>query len=148
VPDTSGWARGGSPMAELGFGFDVYTIVARAVLADRATPKRLLVHGGLLCVLPAWALANALCMKLDAWVFPDFRRHPVRSPVFIVGNPRSGTTLLHRLLCGDTERFVYFRTWEILLPSLVQRKLVAHWPAPPSASASSSGSSSRTGRTE
>jgi hypothetical protein len=32
--------------------------------------------------------------------------------------------LFHRLLCGDEERFVYFRTWEVLFPSLLQKRAI------------------------
>jgi hypothetical protein len=61
-------------------------------------------------------------MQLDRLLFPNYRKTKIKSPVFIVGNARSGTTLFHRLLSGDEERFVYFRTWEILFPSLIQKK--------------------------
>src|SRR6186713_2943640 len=31
----------------------------------------------------------------------------IKQPVFIIANPRSGTTFLHRLMALDSERFVY-----------------------------------------
>ena len=47
------------------------------------------------------------------------------SPVFIIGNPRSGTTYLHRLLARDEANFSYIRMWEVLFaPSVSQRKLL------------------------
>ncbi|MFN9955092.1 MAG: sulfotransferase, partial [bacterium] len=41
----------------------------------------------------------------------------------MIGHARSGTTLAHRLLCGD-ERFSTFRYFELILPSLTEKKLV------------------------
>jgi hypothetical protein len=61
---------------------------------------------------------------LDYLLFPGLRRVVIDQPVFIIGNARSGTTLFHRLLCGD-KRFVYFRMWEMLFPSLLQRKVLS-----------------------
>jgi len=63
-------------------------------------------------------------LLLDRLLFPGYRKARIENPVFIIGNARSGTTLFHRLLCGDEERFVYFRTWEIVFPSLLQKKLI------------------------
>lgn len=106
------------------FDFRTYRKVIRLVATDRPSPKRLLVHGLLLALLSLWAACNAVCLALDRLFFPRYRRVRIAAPVFIVGNARSGTTLFHRLLCGDEERFVYFRTWEILFPSLLQKKAI------------------------
>ena len=48
----------------------------------------------------------------------------MRTPVFVVGHARSGTTLLHRLLSEDTERFSVFLYWELFFPSLLQKKVI------------------------
>ena len=62
---------------------------------------------------------------LDELLFPDYRRVDVREPVFIVGLPRTGTTLVHRTLALD-ERFTTFSTWEgLLAPSVSARFVVA-----------------------
>eukprot|EP01065_Artemidia_motanka_P001501 TRINITY_DN10674_c0_g1_i1.p1 TRINITY_DN10674_c0_g1~~TRINITY_DN10674_c0_g1_i1.p1 ORF type:complete len:857 (+),score=188.45 TRINITY_DN10674_c0_g1_i1:66-2573(+) len=42
---------------------------------------------------------------------PEILSRPVTSPVIIAGLPRSGTTMLHRLLSADP-RFRLLRTWE------------------------------------
>ncbi|MGD8976550.1 MAG: sulfotransferase [Gammaproteobacteria bacterium] len=66
-------------------------------------------------------LVNWLCLGLDEMVFPRYRQVRVEDPVFIVGIPRSGTTLLHRALAED-EGFSTFTAWECLFaPSLIQR---------------------------
>ncbi|MBT8340819.1 MAG: sulfotransferase [Desulfatitalea sp.] len=62
---------------------------------------------------------------LDRIRFKDHIREPVPMPVFIIGNPRSGTTFLHRLLAKDEMRFTTMQMWEILLcPSITQRKVL------------------------
>jgi len=67
-------------------------------------------------------LIHRFCFLLDALFFSDFRKVVVKSPVFIVGYPRSGTTHLHRLMTRD-DRFTSLRLWEILFaPSIVQKK--------------------------
>ncbi|MFI5398275.1 MAG: sulfotransferase family protein [Candidatus Binatia bacterium] len=106
------------------FDFHTYLKVVRLVVTDKPSPKRLLVHGLILTLLSIWAVCNAVCLALDRLFFAGYRKIQIATPVFIVGNARSGTTLFHRLLCGDEERFVYFRTWEILFPSLLQKKTI------------------------
>lgn len=62
---------------------------------------------------------------LDEIFFPGYRRQKVRSPVFIIGNFRSGSTLLQRLIAKDQEIMTAMKTWEIYLaPSITQRKIL------------------------
>jgi hypothetical protein len=60
---------------------------------------------------------------LDHLIFPGFRRVPIDRPVFILGNPRSGTTFLHRFLL-ETEAFAAFALWELLFPAVSANKLL------------------------
>jgi hypothetical protein len=106
------------------FDFPTYFKIIRLVITDKPSPRRWMAHFSLLLLLSLWAFVNTVCLALDRLFFPGYRKVRIESPVFIVGNARSGTTLFHRLLCGDEERFVYFRTWEILFPSLLQKKLI------------------------
>jgi hypothetical protein len=69
-----------------------------------------------------WA---AIGRALDHVLFPGFRRQPVRAPVFIVANPRSGTTLLHRLMSLDEERFLPFQLYQTLFPAIVHQRFLA-----------------------
>ena len=91
----------------------------------RLTPKRLLVLIiWLMLFIPA-QLINRLCFLLDEIFFPKYRQQEVREPIFIIGNPRSGTTFLHRLMYKDAESFTSFTVWELLLaPSITQRKMI------------------------
>ena len=63
-------------------------------------------------------------MGLDRILFPAYRKQPIDRPVFIVGNPRSGTTFLHRLLLGSGDDLAAFELWEMLFPAITARKLL------------------------
>lgn len=68
-------------------------------------------------------LVNALFFLADELFFPGYRKIRIDKPVFIVGNPRSGTTLMQRVLAKDRDRFFSFKTWEIIFPSITQKKI-------------------------
>jgi len=106
------------------FDFPTYFRVIRLVVTDGPSPRRLAIHLGLLVLLTIWAIVNAFFLILDPIFFPRLRSLSIKDPVFIVGNARSGTTLFHRLLCQDSKRFAYFRMWELLFPSLIQKKTI------------------------
>jgi hypothetical protein len=106
------------------FDFRTYFLIIRLALTDKPSPRRLLAHCLILPLITIWAVVNAVCLQIDRLLFPGCRRVAIENPVFIIGNARSGTTLFHRLLCGDEQRFIYFRTWEILFPSLLQKKIL------------------------
>lgn len=55
---------------------------------------------------------------LDHVFFPGFRRQEVRAPVFIIAPPRSGTTLLQKLLAMDDERFVHAKLYQTIFPAV------------------------------
>jgi hypothetical protein len=61
-------------------------------------------------------LCSRLFMQRDRQVYPSIVRQEIREPLFIVGLPRSGTTLLHSLLALDAEHRVPL-TWEVMTPS-------------------------------
>lgn len=106
------------------FDFDTYRRVFRRAFREPAGRRRRRLVWALAIGFPCLAIWDAIFFALDHVFYPGFRRVEVVSPVFVVGNARSGTTKIHRMLAGD-ERFSYFRTWQILLPSIVQKKIVA-----------------------
>ena len=73
--------------------------------------------------LPLYLLFTHFTLWLDQIFFPQYQQIKVTSPVFIIGNPRSGTSFLHNLLT-QTDDFVSFKTWEIFFPSLTARIVV------------------------
>jgi hypothetical protein len=78
----------------------------------------------LLVTLPLVSSFHAVCFFLDGLLFPSLFWTEIRSPVFVVGHARSGTTLVHRLLSRDEGRFSSFVLYELYLPSLLQKKLI------------------------
>ncbi|WP_428355810.1 sulfotransferase family protein [Methyloprofundus sp.] len=65
-----------------------------------------------------------LFQALDYILFPGFWRQQVKQPVFILSNPRSGSTFLHRMLEKD-QQFTYLSLWQSLFNSITIYKLVA-----------------------
>jgi len=65
---------------------------------------------------------SAATRGLDHLLYPGFRGRPLDRPVFIIGNPRSGTTFVHRFLL-TTEQFCAFSLFEMLLPAITARKI-------------------------
>ena len=61
-------------------------------------------------------LCNRLLLERDRQRNPDIAKQQIREPLFIVGLPRSGTTLLHTLLAADPAHRVPL-TWEVMSPS-------------------------------
>ncbi|PYI70806.1 MAG: sulfotransferase, partial [Verrucomicrobia bacterium] len=61
-------------------------------------------------------LCARLQMKRDRQLYPDITRQKIRQPLFIVGLPRSGTSVLHRLLGADPEHRSPLM-WEVRSPS-------------------------------
>jgi hypothetical protein len=69
-------------------------------------------------------LLVALLRGLDTLFFPDFRKIDVHQPVFIIAPPRSGTTFLQKVLCQDEERFIYWKMYQTIFPSICFQKLL------------------------
>lgn len=91
----------------------------------RLTYKRLTFLVGFFLIFPIVQLFNASCLLLDEILFPGYRKVELEKPVFIVGNPRSGTTFIHRIMTKDEDQFFCFRTWEIIFPAIIQKKVLS-----------------------
>jgi omega-hydroxy-beta-dihydromenaquinone-9 sulfotransferase len=59
-------------------------------------------------------------MVFDTLFVPGLRKTRLQRPIVIVGNPRSGTTFLHRFLV-DQRVGAGLRLWEMMFPSLTVR---------------------------
>jgi hypothetical protein len=90
----------------------------------RLTRKRFLFLLLFYTVWPLGALMHWFFFWLDDILFPAHKTHVVEKPLFILGNLRSGSTFLHRLLSRDDETFTSLTTWDIYLtPSVTQKKI-------------------------
>lgn len=74
-------------------------------------------------LVPAYLLFTHITLFLDNIFFYEYRRTQIKAPVFIIGNPRSGTTFLHQSLT-QTGDFSAFKAWHLFFPSLTARILV------------------------
>jgi hypothetical protein len=104
------------------FDFATWLRIPRLIAGEPFRLKRALFLWAVFLGLSLLSVVNFFCLALDRILFPAHRNTPVAAPIFIVGNGRSGTTHIHRMLSADGERFSYFKTWELLLPSIVQHK--------------------------
>ncbi|MCD4753990.1 MAG: sulfotransferase [Anaerolineaceae bacterium] len=91
----------------------------------RLTPKRIAALTiFVLLYIPA-EIINWICFGLDEILFPKYRQQQIEKPIFIIGNPRSGTTFLHTLMHKDEGTFTSVTTWEMIFaPSITQRKII------------------------
>ncbi|MGB1141936.1 MAG: sulfotransferase, partial [Halioglobus sp.] len=106
------------------FDIDYWWRVVRHVWGLRDWPRRRAMLARLLLWIPLRTVLHGTCFLLDYLFFPSLWTQRVERPVFIVGHARSGTTLMHRLLSADSERFSYFLYWEMFFPSLLQKKAI------------------------
>lgn len=91
----------------------------------RLTPKRLFALSIWLILYTPAQIINRFFFLLDEILYPAYRKQEVRQPIFIIGNPRSGTTFLHRMMDKDKQHFTSFAAWELIFaPSICQRKLI------------------------
>lgn len=77
---------------------------------------------GAFALLQVRQVISATTLGLDHVFYSGHRRQVIDRPIFIVGNPRSGTTFLHRLLLGAGD-MAAFELWEMLFPAITARKL-------------------------
>lgn len=83
-----------------------YETESRLTMLGRISARELIVS----------LLENLLYMEQEYKATPAIADEPIRAPAFIIGLPRTGTTLLHGLMSEDPENRVP-RTWEVMYPS-------------------------------
>lgn len=89
----------------------------------RFHPRRFAFHVSLAPVFAGVWGADALGRWLDDRMFPEYKDADIGAPIFIMASPRSGTTLLHRLMSLDPQ-FTSYTLWQTLLPTLVAYQAV------------------------
>jgi hypothetical protein len=78
---------------------------------------------GAFLLLQVRQMISAITLGLDHVFYPGHRKQAIDRPIFIIGNPRSGTTFLHRLLLGAGD-MAALELWEMLFPAITARKLL------------------------
>lgn len=86
------------------------------------SPRRATAFGSYLAIWSVFHEMMDASQRLDRTLFPEIENERVEAPVFIFANPRSGTTLLHRLMSFDEANFVSPRLFETIFPSAVWMK--------------------------
>ncbi len=86
--------------------------------------KRFLVALLYLFVLVSVGLINVISRLLDELLFPNYKHIEIKQPVFIISNPRSGSTLLHRLMCLDDKKYVYNLLYQSVFPSITFYRII------------------------
>ncbi|MBN1452019.1 MAG: sulfotransferase [Anaerolineales bacterium] len=101
-----------------------YSLARSEGTPARLTPRRVII---LLFFFPIFTLLELSSWLGFAWddiFYREYKQQKLAQPVFIIGNPRSGTTFLHRLMANDKTNFSIIRMWEVLFaPSISQRKV-------------------------
>jgi hypothetical protein len=101
----------------------------RSFFAAKDTPARLTRKRIIFLILfylvwPVGSLMHWFFFWLDDILFPGHKTQPIEKPLFILGNLRSGSTFLHRLLSRDSQTFTSLTIWDIYLaPSVTLKKL-------------------------
>jgi hypothetical protein len=88
----------------------------------KASFRRFIIIFGLFPVLTITISINWVFMLLDEVLFFWYRKVKTDKTVFIVGVPRTGTTLLYQTLAQDKSQFTSFKMWELIFaPSIIQK---------------------------
>tara|TARA_Y100000588_G_scaffold368111_1_gene435631 strand:- start:2852 stop:3961 length:1110 start_codon:yes stop_codon:yes gene_type:complete len=78
------------------------------------------ITGLLVCIIRILVVAGRI---LDRIFFPKAFTKTIKNPIMIVGNPRSGTTFIHRYLVNN-DIGTGNQLWQMLYPSLILQKLL------------------------
>ncbi|MBI9046616.1 MAG: sulfotransferase [Anaerolineaceae bacterium] len=91
----------------------------------RLTARRFFKAGLVIFLYIQVELVTWFSFLLDEIFYPGYRKQEIKEPIFILGNYRSGTTFMQRIISEDEESFSLFTTWEIVIgSSVILRKLV------------------------
>lgn len=85
----------------------------------RRTTKRAVIFCIVTLFVPCVMIWNHVGFLLDDLLFGNWKTFEVRAPLFLVGNARSGTTWLHRLITHNSRNFTTMKTWEIVFAASV-----------------------------
>lgn len=90
----------------------------RNVLFKKPTVGRLVTTAWIGSIYVALRQATVTFRALDEVLYPEYRDQKIDRPVFVFANPRSGTTLTHRLISMDDEVFTTVKLYQTIFPSV------------------------------
>lgn len=93
--------------------------VMRRTATLRSTPMNVGITG-------TWWFFRELVRRaqaMDDRLHPEWRATPVERPVFIFASARSGTTMLHRLLALDEERWATIKLYQTIFPTVTAERI-------------------------
>ncbi|MDH3200891.1 MAG: sulfotransferase [Myxococcales bacterium] len=90
----------------------------RDVLFKRPTVGRLVTTAWIGSLYMTIRQATVGFRALDELIHPEYRDQKIDKPVFVFANPRSGTTLVHRLISMDDEVFTTIKLYQTIFPSV------------------------------
>ena len=61
---------------------------------------------------------------LDTLIWREVEKTPIVAPVFIIAPPRSGTSFLQKLLTLDQSRFVFWKMYQTILPTVLTERCI------------------------
>jgi hypothetical protein len=95
-----------------------------SVLFKKPTVGRLVTTAWITPIYLGFRQIAATFRALDEVFYPEYRDQKVERPVFVFANPRSGTTLAHRLISMDDEVFTTVKLYQTVLPSVTATKAI------------------------
>jgi hypothetical protein len=106
-----------------------YFLLWKNVLFNKEDPiplKARIVQSKILLKIATIAPFYTFLWYLDEILYPSYNQERV-NPIFIVGEPRSGTTFLHRTMAEDEENFLAIRHIEWRFPFITIQKLIKYF---------------------
>jgi len=92
--------------------------------ATRLTPRRAWTWTGFGAAFVSLRGMVRGARTLDDLLWRDIAEQEVREPVFIYANARSGTTMLHRLMSMDEQRFAPFMLYQSIFSAVSLQRLI------------------------
>ncbi|MDH4017581.1 MAG: sulfotransferase [Actinomycetota bacterium] len=87
-----------------------------AIARHRASPRRVFVWASYAVGVALVRGFLTLTRWIDDVIWPGIAEQRVEPPVFIFGNARSGTTLLHRVMSCDEDHFTTMKLYQSVFP--------------------------------
>jgi len=76
-------------------------------------------------IWPILRLSIVFFLALDHLIYPGFRKQKITRPLFIVGNLRTGSTLMYRTLAEASDDYACFRMLDAFMPAISMKRAVA-----------------------